>query len=141
MRRKVNHEGMGGRMSAKSYKFKYNPDEEQLIKDLSIMSEELQYKPMTYEEALRILRYFPYFLVSSRANGKTTLEYRRFEAFCKAFEALEKQIPKKPIIREAEDSFGYVKHILCPNCEKVDFGYERPCFCKHCGQAIDWEES
>ena len=96
---------------------------------------------MTYEEALRILRYFPCSIVPSRANGKTTLEYRRFEAFCKSFEALEKQIPKKPIIREAEDSFGYVKHILCPNCEKIDFGYERPCFCRICGQAIDWEES
>ena len=94
---------------------------------------------MTYEEALRILRYFPYFLVPGRANGKTTIEYRRFEAFCKAFEALEKQIPKNPIIREAEDSFGYVKHILCPNCKEIDFGHERPCFCRHCGQAIDWE--
>ena len=96
---------------------------------------------MTYEESLRILRYFPCSLVPSRANGKTTLEYRRFEAFCKAFEALEKQIPKKPIIREAEDSFGYVKHILCPNCEKVEFGHEHPCFCRICGQAIDWEVS
>ena len=58
-----------------------------------------------------------------------------------ALKALEKQIPKKPIIREAEDSFGYVKHILCPNCEKIDFGHERPCFCRICGQAIDWEEN
>ena len=97
---------------------------------------------MTYEEALSILRNFLHFLVpSARANGKTMITYKRFEAFCKAFEALEKQIPKKPIIREAEDSFGYVKYILCPNCEEVDFGYERPCFCKLCGQAIDWEEN
>ena len=63
------------------------------------------------------------------------------EAMQIAINALEKQIPKKPIIREAEDSFGYVKHILCPNCEKADFGYERPCFCRICGQAIDWEEN
>ena len=102
---------------------------------------------MTYEESLRILRYFPYSLVPGLENGKTTLEYgkttleyRRFEAFCKAFEALEKQIPKKPIIKEAEDSFGYVKYILCPNCEEIDFGHERPCFCRLCGQAIDWKE-
>ena len=89
---------------------------------------------MTYEEALSILRNFLYFFVPGRVNGNTI-------AFCKAIEALEKQIPKKPIIREAEDSFGYVKYILCPNCEKVDFGHEHPCFCKLCGQAIDWEES
>ena len=30
-------------------------------------------------------------------------------------EALEKQIPKKPIIRKTEDYFGYVEYILCPN--------------------------
>ena len=127
-------------MKAKSYKLKYTTDDKQLIKDLSIMSEELQYKPMTYEEALRILRYFPYFLVSGRANGKTTIEYRRFEAFCKAFEALENQIPRKPIIRKTEDYFGYTEHVLCPNCKEIDFGHERPCFCRLCGQAIDWEE-
>ena len=96
---------------------------------------------MTYEEALNILRNFLYFLVPGRASGKSTLERIRIEAIYKAVEALEKQVPKKPIIIEAEDSFGYVKHILCPNCEKVDFGYEHPCFCKHCGQAIDWEEN
>ena len=62
-----------------------------------------------------------------------------FSAIAEAQKALEKQIPKKPIIRKAEDSFGFVKYILCPNCEKVDFGYERHCFCKLCGQAIDWE--
>ena len=97
---------------------------------------------MTYEEALIILRNFLHFLVPyARANGKTVMAYKRFEAFCKAIEALEKQIPKKPITREAEDSFWYVKHILCPNCEEIDFGHERPCFCRLCGQKIDWEES
>ena len=55
--------------------------------------------------------------------------------------ALEKQMPKKPIIRETEDYFGYVKYILCPNCEKVEFGFNQPCFCEHCGQAIDWSDN
>lgn len=58
-----------------------------------------------------------------------------------AIEALEKQMPKKPIIRETEDYFGYAKYVLCPNCKEVDFNFEQPCFCKNCGQAIDWGES
>lgn len=96
---------------------------------------------MTYEEALILLRHYLCFLVSGRASGKSKLEYTRFEAFCKAIEALEKQIPKKPIIRKTKDYFGCVKYILCPNCEIVEFGHEHPCFCKLCGQAIDWEVS
>lgn len=55
-------------------------------------------------------------------------------------DCIQKQIPKKPIIRKTKDYFGCVKYILCPNCEIVEFGHEHPCFCKLCGQAIDWEE-
>ena len=55
--------------------------------------------------------------------------------------ALEKQTPKKPVIRETEDYFGYVKYILCPNCKKVEFGFNQPCFCERCGQAIDWSDN
>ena len=85
---------------------------------------------MTYEEAIKLLN-----SVTIYYGGKCSRT-----ALDLAIGALEKQIPKKPIIREAEDSFGYVKHILCPNCEKIDFGHERPCFCRICGQAIDWED-
>ena len=85
---------------------------------------------MTYEEAIKLLN-----SVTIYYGGKCSRT-----ALDLAIEALDKQIPKKPIIREAEDSFGYVKHILCPNCEKADFGYERPCFCRLCGQAIDWSD-
>ena len=91
---------------------------------------------MTYEEAIKNIN------ALNAVCGQKDLYDAEFEsALALAIEALEKQIPKKPIVREAEDSFGYVKHVLCPNCEKVDFGYERPCFCRLCGQAIDWEES
>ena len=91
---------------------------------------------MTYEESIKNINALNAML------GQKELYDAEFEnALAIAIEALEKQIPKKPIIREAEDSFGYVKYILCPNCEKVDFGHERPCFCRLCGQAIDWEIS
>ena len=56
-------------------------------------------------------------------------------------DALETRIPKKPIIRETEDYFGYVKYILCPNCKKVEFGFNQPCFCERCGQAINWKDN
>ena len=89
---------------------------------------------MTYEEAIKHFK---------SLQKRYTKEHngRMCEKVNLALEALEKQIPKKPIIRETEDHFGYVKYILCPNCKEVEFGHEHPCFCKLCGQAIDWEEN
>ena len=91
---------------------------------------------MTYEEAIKNIN-----TLNAVCCQKDFYDTEFENALALAIEALEKQIPKKPIIREAEDSFGYVKYIICPNCEKVDFGHERPCFCRLCGQAIDWEVS
>ena len=89
---------------------------------------------MTYEEAIKHFK---------SLQKRYTKEHngRMCEKVNLALEALEKQVPKKPIIRKTEDYFGYVEYIICPNCEKVDFGYERPCFCHHCGQALNWEVS
>ena len=63
----------------------------------------------------------------------------------KAIEALEKQIPKKPIrcceikqkgnIFIARDDDEYLK---CPNCQCLI--KKRYFFCRMCGQAIDWSE-
>ena len=86
---------------------------------------------MTYEEAIEILQ--------EEHDYCQEMSYV-IKALEMAICALEKQIPKKPIIRKTEDYFGYVKHVLCPNCQKVEFGYEHPCFCKLCGQAIDWKD-
>ena len=91
---------------------------------------------MTYEESIKNIN------ALNAVCGQKDFYDSEFEnALALAIDALEKQIPKKPIIREAEDSFGYVKYVLCPNCEEVDFGYKRPCFCRLCGQAIYWEEN
>ena len=92
---------------------------------------------MTYEEALQsVLRY------CSEECGK--IDTCRGEdkecAEAAVIKALEKQIPKKPIIRKAEDYFGNVKHTLCPNCQETEFVFTQPCFCHHCGQALDWED-
>ena len=88
---------------------------------------------MTYEEALQsVLRY------CSEECGKIDTCRGEDKECAKAvvIKALEKRIPKKPIIiEETEDYFG---HTLCPNCEKVEFGFTQPCFCDRCGQALDW---
>ena len=91
---------------------------------------------MTHEEAIKNIN------ALNAVCGQKGFYDAEFEsALALAIEALEKQVPKKPIIRKTEDYFGYVEYVLCPNCEKVEFGYERPCFCRLCGQAIDWEVS
>ena len=84
---------------------------------------------MTYEEAIKQLNAIAIYHFDK--DTADTIDI--------AIDALEKQIPKKPITRKTEDYFGYVKHVLCPNCQKVEFGHEHPCFCKLCGQALDWE--
>ena len=50
-------------------------------------------------------------------------------------EALEKQIPKKPIYSTA--------NITCPNCGEVllyYFNVFELCYCDECGQALDWSD-
>ena len=86
---------------------------------------------MTYEKAIKLLNSATIYYGGKCSRTAVDL----------AIDALEKQIPKKPIIRKTEDYFGYVEYIICPNCEIVEFGHEHPCFCKLCGQAIDWEVS
>lgn len=53
------------------------------------------------------------------------------EAFDIAIEALEKQIPKKPI-----NWLG--KMPICPRCNRADYIKPLESYCKFCGQAIDW---
>lgn len=47
----------------------------------------------------------------------------------KTAEALEKQIPKKPI--------KYKDEIVCPSCKTL---VGSPPYCRYCGQALDWGE-
>ena len=57
-----------------------------------------------------------------------------------AIETLEKQIPKKPIIKhlEAVGEEPYIK-LRCPNCHsRHSLGEVYDKYCKICGQKIDW---
>lgn len=87
---------------------------------------------MTPEEAKKYLKFYV-------GDGlmKCVLAPIRTEALIAAIEALEKQIPKKPIL------FGS-KHIhLCPNCHRAEYIKRRDAldtYCGLCGQLIDWSD-
>lgn len=92
---------------------------------------------MKYEEAIGILTYQA--LVLERASGKSTLERSRIEALSKAVEAIEKQIPKKPLHMH--------KNYYCPICKEDGWilwddaiPNDMDSYCGKCGQAIDWGE-
>ena len=73
---------------------------------------------------------------------KKTFECEHFEDKEKIKSALEKQIPKKPII-DTNYSGGRYTVGICPNCKKLigllHFAKDFKC-CSECGQALDWGE-
>lgn len=79
---------------------------------------------MTVQEAIEKLKYIKYI-----GNGEQ--EYKKCSesiAIDMAIEALEKQIPKKPI---EDHTFDF-----CPVCSySVDYLRN---YCKECGQKLDW---
>lgn len=86
---------------------------------------------MTNEEALNIL--YKGIAPNPTANNKCI-------ELCK--KALEKQIPKKPILDTIFPSG--VKWWRCPVCNKIIVGCiaNRPQkYCSNCGQALDWSDS
>ena len=92
---------------------------------------------MKYEEAIGILTYQA--LVLERASGKSTLERSRIEALSKAVEAIEKQIPKKPLHMH--------KNYYCSICKEDGWMLwddaipnDMDGYCGKCGQAIDWSD-
>ena len=55
-----------------------------------------------------------------------------------ALESLEKQVPKKPNVKELPDAFGRLYWNVCWACdEEIESDYD---YCPDCGQRIDWED-
>lgn len=80
---------------------------------------------MTNEQALEILK-----------NARPS-DIEMLQAFLSAAISLEKQIPRKPIMRVIPTiSENAVK--VCPICKEI-LGYEYN-YCDNCGQRIDWSE-
>lgn len=61
------------------------------------------------------------------------------EALGLAIQALEKQIPKKPIKSEKQ-VVRYVNTYYCPTCELGITGTNIAKWCYHCGQKLDWSD-
>ena len=80
---------------------------------------------MTIKEAISCLKSYKKYLKDHNICGREEIDV--------AIEALEKQIPKKPIMRKDVAETYYI----CPECEwevdKFDDNY-----CSDCGQKLDW---
>lgn len=81
---------------------------------------------MTYQEALNYLDNVQVDMKSIESMCDTS----SFIETCK--NALEKQIPKKPIYEEANKAW------YCGECKRVVWVVQK--HCEHCGQAIDWSD-
>lgn len=57
----------------------------------------------------------------------------------KAVQALEKQIPKKPV-KSGNQVVRYVNTYYCPICNLRITGANIAKWCYHCGQKLDWSD-
>ena len=64
---------------------------------------------------------------------------KRAEALDVAIQALEKQIPKKPVKSENQ-VVRYANTYYCPICNLGITGTNIAKWCYHCGQKLDWSE-
>lgn len=90
-------------------------------------------REMTYQEAL------DYFV---RRKEQFGLSDKIQQAETLAISSLEKQIPKKPILKE----YGFFgPYPFCSWCDNAlintrNDSWHKEKFCPNCGQAIDWSE-
>lgn len=87
---------------------------------------------MTYKEAKDILR-----VAAAEVEWAFPLDYT--EAFKKAEEALDKQIPQRPINLSNAPLDAYCAIFRCPRCEGRLKMKSKGAYCDKCGGAIDWE--
>lgn len=88
---------------------------------------------MTPEEAIKTIE-----VAIAEVEWEYPMDYS--VAFETAINALEKQMPKKPIPTEEQD-IRYVMNYTCPSCGKHFSGTGIANYCYHCGQALDWSDS
>lgn len=108
---------------------------------------------MTESEAIEKLKNMRLFMQIIDKNSKHKFTEDDYKTNEMAIQALEKQIPKKPVHDGCFDSEGIWHewngvngrpYDLCPNCNTnlcCEMPYDnKPKYCKHCGQKLDWSD-
>lgn len=79
-------------------------------------------------------------------EGSERREHREYvDMLARAIEALEKQMPKKPIIRPYTNKRNSDKGYFCPRCDEsigtvgIPLDLDTVRFCGDCGQALLWD--
>ena len=85
---------------------------------------------MTESEAIEIVRKEKSYMDSHAGRAQS-------ESFQMAINALEKQMPKKPVKSEKQ-VVRYVNTYYCPICNLGITGTNIAKWCYHCGQKMDW---
>ena len=88
---------------------------------------------MTEREAITKLKRKAY---RTTCYGDKVLEH---EENIVAIQALEKQIPMKPVKSEKQE-VRYVNTYYCPICNLGITGTNIAKWCYHCGQKLDWSD-
>lgn len=99
---------------------------------------------MTYQEANALVDDFSFVYKGKSISKEMLIECREV-----IHKALEKKIPKKPIINEENINYVNYKIYMCPCCKKqiikkIDgdiFVGKIPYYCDNCGQALNWSEN
>lgn len=96
---------------------------------------------MTESEAIKICNTIIFASSLSNPQGTTlnTTKEELAEAMGMAIQALEKQIPKRPI-KSKEQRIRYVNTYYCPTCNLGFTGFNIAKWCYHCGQKLDWSD-
>lgn len=98
---------------------------------------------MTIQEANALVDDFSFVYKGKSISKEALIECREV-----IHKALEKQIPKKPIIDNRNIHYFDYKDYLCPCCKKriiskIDDDFiagRKSYYCDNCGQAIDWSD-
>ena len=96
---------------------------------------------MTEQEAIMIIE-------NERPSCGKKIEFteeEKYEAYSMAIQALEKQIPKKPIMKQYFKDMEE-KYLCCPTCGEILTdripGDNKTFYfhCMNCGQKLDWSD-
>ena len=89
---------------------------------------------MTASEAIKEVRFNMSRIGLNNKSAKRVSEAKNI-----AIQALEKQIPKKPVKSENQ-VVRYANTYYCPICNLGITGTNIAKWCYHCGQKLDWSE-